>query len=195
MSENVDAAEVLRVAITGAQGAGKSTLGSALERWARRQLDPRARLYAGLGDAVFAGLDAIERTQPAARVRAFVAAHLAREAALEPGLALLDRCLLDAAAYAQVLACLPAGEWSALEDRLRASMAATAAVLVVPIAADYPVLAEADESPAFRRRIETAILALGQRLAAPLVMLDGDARRDQRRARRVLRGLWLGRPT
>jgi hypothetical protein len=91
------------VAVTGAQGVGKSTFcGHLLKRlheFGRRD----TTLLDGLGDRIEAlgiPLGSISTPQT---VAALFTAHLEREASIKSGLIMLDRCVVDALAYTRAL--------------------------------------------------------------------------------------------
>lgn len=190
MGERIPHHLPLRVAITGAQGTGKSTFGRALHTWMCQRLDPAAVFLTNLAQTVLARESGAGQRPPGALVRAFIRAHLEREARLDAPLAVLDRCLLDAAAYARVLDCLSVEEWGSLRQAMSDSMACIAAVLVVPITTDYPALAATDETPEFRRQIHEAIMEAGRTVGASMVLLSGASDADEARARELVERLW-----
>lgn len=158
-----------RIALTGAQGTGKSTLARALV--ARFKAAGRFDVdgYFGLGVAI---ADAGHRTgalADAAALRHFAEAHMAREAGAVAPVQVFDRCLLDALAYARVLGCLDAAELATLTQAAQASCGRIAQLLWLRITSDYPVLNERDESLELRRAIDAAIGQLARAYAVPLI--------------------------
>jgi hypothetical protein len=103
-------------------------------------------------------------------VRAFVRLHYAREAAA-PAVAIqiFDRCLLDAFAYAHVLACLPKQEFEELRRTTLESCTRHARLLWLRVTHDYPVVTPRDEAPEFRRAIDTAIGQLAGENGIPII--------------------------
>jgi predicted ATPase len=145
-----------RISLTGAQGTGKSTLARAIAD--RLLADGRdVALHAGLGGQVARYGHATGALASSESVRTFVRMHRDREAASEKAVQVFDRCLLDALAYAHVLACLPGDELEDLRLATIASCARLTRLLWLRVTVDYPVLGAADESPAFRRAIDGAI--------------------------------------
>ena len=145
-----------RISLTGAQGTGKSTLARAIAD--RLQADGRdVALHAGLGDQVARHGHATGALASAESVRAFVRMHVHREASSESAFQVFDRCLLDALAYAHVLACLRDDELEDLRQATIASCARLTQLLWLRVTTDYAVLSQADENPEFRRRIDGAI--------------------------------------
>src|SRR3954469_14074722 len=100
-----------RLALTGAQGTGKSTVTRHLAGL-MAGLGVTPQLLVGMGDEVAGPGIAAGPRADARTVHQFAAAHAAREAALgDAAIAVLDRCLLDTLAYADVLGCLPPEEY------------------------------------------------------------------------------------
>lgn len=176
-----------RVAFTGAQGTGKSTLARALGQALRAAGVARVTEHLGLGqglvqarhpgDATALASLALGERASAQALRAVQAWHLAREAeadadaAAAPGVQVFDRCLLDSLAYADVLGGLAADEQQALAQAAQASARRLRLLVAMRITGDYPVLSEQDESPGFRRAVEQAILSRAQAWGLPLLPL------------------------
>ncbi len=85
------------IGVTGAQGVGKSTFCQALRN--RLAEEGPVILLDGLGDRLKLAGVPLGRHSDAATIAAVFAAHLDRETEAGPGLAILDRCLVDALAY------------------------------------------------------------------------------------------------
>jgi predicted ATPase len=168
--------KVHRIALTGAQGTGKSTLARHIAQALGGQADVDVRLYTGLGDFALANRLATGMVADASTVRALARWHLEREAGAcaaanaptSPPVArtvvILDRCLLDTLAYAEVLACLPAAELHELRQAAGRSSRMFEQLLFIRITSDYPVTSVLDETPEFRRAVEQAIEAAGTSL-------------------------------
>jgi predicted ATPase len=158
----------LRIAITGAQGTGKSTLARAIaDRLAVRTIRA-VSLYQRVGaDAAHDGQPTGSRADADA-VMAFARLHEAREATATGDLQVFDRCLLDTLAYAHVLQCLPPHQLEALHRATLASCARMTRLVWLRVTTDYPVLNATDETPEFRRAIDAAIGTLGRDNAIPL---------------------------
>lgn len=159
----------LRISLTGAQGTGKSTLAKAI---AERLRSPRreVRLHEGIGNAVAGSGLATGALGTAESVRAFIRLHRARDAApSSAAVQVFDRCLLDALAYAHVLACLPEPELEELRCATVASCAGMTRLIWLRVTHDYPVTAPQDETPGFRRAIDAAIGRLAHENAIALI--------------------------
>jgi predicted ATPase len=151
-----------RIAMTGAQGTGKSTLARAVCTALRDAGVADVRQSAGLGAHLAQTGFRTGARASAETVRHFAQAHIAREASTLGAVQVFDRCLLDTLAYARVLGCLPHAEFSALSRATAASSARFSELIWLRVTHDYPELNESDESPAFRRAIDTAIGALAR---------------------------------
>jgi predicted ATPase len=91
------------VAVTGAQGVGKSTFCHALVSRLQQAGREDVRLFDGLGDNLKAmGVPLGSKSTPQT-IFAVWATHLEREASVAGGLVVLDRCIVDALAYTRVL--------------------------------------------------------------------------------------------
>jgi predicted ATPase len=159
----------LRISLTGAQGTGKSTLARAI---AERLHSPRREilLHEGIGNAVAGSGLATGALGTAESVRTFVRLHRARDAApSSAAVQIFDRCLLDAFAYAHVLACLPKRELEELRRATIESCAGLARLIWLRVSHDYPVMTPRDETPEFRRAIDAAIGRLARENAIALI--------------------------
>lgn len=150
-----------RITLTGAQGTGKSTLTRAIAA-CLRNADVDVQAFIGLGAEVAQAGHATGVRAGAETVRMFAALHRARESAASGAVAIFDRCLLDALAYAQVLNCLPRSEIDALRSAAVESCQVSGQRLWMRITHDYPVAGPQDESPEFRRAIDAAIGSLAR---------------------------------
>jgi len=149
-----------RIAMTGAQGTGKSTLARAVGTALRDAGVADVQESAGLGAYLAQAGHRIGARAGAETVRQFARAHIAREASTVGAVRVFDRCLLDTLAYARVLGCLPHAEFNALTRATVASSTRFAELVWLRVTHDYLELSERDESPAFRRAIDAAIGAL-----------------------------------
>lgn len=96
--------ERLFVAVTGAQGVGKSTFCRSLCSRLAGAGRSDVTLLDGLGERIKAlGIPLGSASDPRT-IAAVFTAHLEREAAAPPGIILLDRCVVDALAYTRTLA-------------------------------------------------------------------------------------------
>jgi predicted ATPase len=92
------------VAVTGAQGVGKSTFCNNLLAELRRAGESRFLLLDDLRGRVAATGVPLGSGSTAATIHAVWVAHLEREESANSNLVLLDRCSIDALAYTRVLA-------------------------------------------------------------------------------------------
>jgi cytidylate kinase len=157
-----------RIALTGAQGTGKSTLARAIADQARAY-GRTVALYEGLGESVGGGGLALGERAGADSIRAFVRLHHAREAAASAEIQVFDRSLLDTLAYARVLDCLDAMEMKELGQVTIASCRRIMDLLWLRVTTDYPVRNPTDETPEFRRAIDAAIGAIAREQAIRLI--------------------------
>ncbi len=146
-----------RIALTGAQGTGKTTVARAIRDRLMSAGVRGVEYHEGLGVAVAAAGHVTGARADAAAVRRFGEMHLTRERTASGAVQIFDRCLLDALAYAHVLACFDRSEFDAFKSEVAASCARISQVLWLRVTTDYPVVTEQDESPAFRRSIDAAI--------------------------------------
>jgi hypothetical protein len=159
----------LRISLTGAQGTGKSTVAKAIAERLRSP-DCEVRLHEGLGTAVAGSGLATGALSTAESVRTFVRLHRARDAMPSSAtVQVFDRCLLDALAYAHVLACLPKAELDELRGATIQSCAGMALLIWLRVTHDYPVASPQDETPAFRRAIDLAVGRLARENAIAVV--------------------------
>lgn len=91
------------VAITGAQGVGKSTFCRELASTLRTMLDEDVPLLDDLGATVAAMGVPLGSSSTTQTISAVWTTHLEREDGAPNGLVLLDRCVVDALAYTRVL--------------------------------------------------------------------------------------------
>lgn len=157
-----------RIALTGAQGTGKSSLATALAdrlSAAGRQV----ALYGGLGDAVAGDGFVTGALASAPSVRAFARLHRAREASATGSIQIFDRSLLDTLAYARVLACLEPPEYEELRQATIESCSRLTRLLWLRVVTDYPVQGPSDETPGFRREIDATIGRLARENGISLV--------------------------
>jgi len=164
----------LIIAVTGAQGTGKSTFARALHRLVRDELCQDVELLTDIGAVVELQRQGASWTARD-RVLAFAAEHMRRERVATAPIVILDRCLLDALAYASVLGCLQTDEHKALLRAAAVSLRRVALAFRLRVTADYPITGAADESPALRRRIDDAIEVLATSLGVTLREVAGAA--------------------
>ena len=150
---------IYQIGLTGAQGTGKSTLARAVTDRLEAAGVAVEHCF-GLGEGAIASGLATGPSASAETVRLFANFHRAREErqAREDGaVRVFDRTLFDALAYAEVLGCLASGELEALREATIASCRRFAQLIWLRVTVDYPVLTAVDESPVFRRAIDSTI--------------------------------------
>jgi len=170
-----------RLAITGAQGTGKSTMAQRAGE-AARGLGIRAVVLEGIGAAVAAQGLPLGRQATAETFCAFAAAHLRRERLAEGELIVQDRCLLDLYAYCRVLGTAPyATEFVAEATRL--SLSENVTVSYLPLVNTLPPSQSTVEDSRFRQAIAAEILVSAHALGIEVHVVDGTV---DERVRRVL---------
>lgn len=102
MSNRIGSRQVL-VAVTGAQGVGKSTFCEKLAAATAKAVNAPVTLLDGLGDQMRAQGLTVGSSATEEVVAAIFAAHMSRERQSPPGVVILDRCAVDASAYVNAL--------------------------------------------------------------------------------------------
>lgn len=110
------------IAVTGAQGVGKSTFCLELQAKLAGLIDREVALLDGLGGRIAELGIPLGSTSEPRTIAAVFTAHLERESDAPTGLVILDRCVVDALAYTRTLAVS-----SEVELRLFEQVAALAA--------------------------------------------------------------------
>lgn len=163
------------VAVTGAQGVGKSTFCRRLQMRLQAEGRREVSLLDGLGDRIKALGIPLGSTSTTQTIAAVFTAHLEREAAAPKGIVILDRCVVDAIAYTRSL-----GINSDVELRLYervTALAATRLNLVVHLTCS-PFFARrgADhETPVLRADVAERIVAILSELGVPRIDLDASS--------------------
>ncbi|MCO7727050.1 ATP-binding protein [Brucella intermedia] len=106
MSKDISRKQLF-VAVTGAQGVGKSTFCERLRLEVENLIGEPVALLAGLGEQVRSQGIVVGSEATEAGVAAIYAAHMLRERNAPPGIVILDRCAVDAAAYVRGLPSIP----------------------------------------------------------------------------------------
>jgi predicted ATPase len=141
------------VGITGGQGVGKTTFGSALLAQLREASGVESTLIAGLGEHLRTLNVPYGKEATARSIAAIYAAHLERELGKPTGIVLLDRCCVDALAYVRALRVTCDAE-SLLYDRVSRTMAVSLD-LVIHLGMDgiFTTSDATHETPALRRAV------------------------------------------
>lgn len=95
------------VAVTGAQGVGKSTFCERLRSLIADSFGEPVVLLAGLGEQIRKQGLTVGANANDEAVAAIYAAHMSRERTAPNGIVILDRCAVDASAYIRALTHLP----------------------------------------------------------------------------------------
>lgn len=162
------------IAVTGAQGVGKSTFCNALVTRLRQAGRQDVRLFNGLGDNLKAlGVPLGSKSTPQT-IFAVWATHLEREASVAGGLAVLDRCIVDALAYTRVL-----NLSSELERRVLEQAAVLAAqrlgfVVHLEFSSFFADTGGSHETAEDRRRVADEIRVVLSQLDLPRINLHAE---------------------
>lgn len=170
------------VAVTGAQGVGKSTFCRRLRCELSRRGFADIRLIGGLGDrlrtlGVPLGTASTEETIPAV-----FAAHLEREREITGGQFVLDRCLVDALAYARVLKLNNATFMRLYEGVTALSIRTLNFVVYLELSPSFEPSSSPHETPDLRRRIAEEIPKILEELGCPTLRLDASQQSSVARA-------------
>jgi predicted ATPase len=143
------------IAITGAQGVGKSTLIDALQNEISR-FGP-CTSHKNLGAS--AALNGVPVGENAnwLTILEFARLHIKREREIAEGIHILDRCFVDLLAYARQRCGTQAILLNMIEELTRSSLANYHLVVRIPIIPCLSQSRSANESTEFRFQIETSI--------------------------------------
>ena len=160
------------VAVTGAQGVGKSTFCHEIVRLLHLTGHRDARLYDGLGDRVRASGIPLGSTSTRDTIFAIWASHLEREAEIIDGLAILDRCVIDALAYTRVLGLNTNLELRVFEQVARLDLQRLSLVIHLEFSPFFAHRGADHETPELRQRVAEEIKAVLSHLGIPHVDLN-----------------------
>lgn len=160
------------VAVTGAQGVGKSTFCREIVRLLHLTGHGDARLFEGLGDRVRAMGIPLGSTSTSDTIFAIWASHLEREAAIVEGLAILDRCVIDALAYTRVLGLNTDLELRTLEQVARLDVQRLGLVIHLKFSPFFADKGADHETPEHRRQVAEDIEVVLSNLGVPRLDLD-----------------------
>ncbi len=160
------------VAVTGAQGVGKSTFCRRLVDELRDKHLINLSLQSGLGDSVRAKGVPVGASSTSETIFAIFHEHLRRERMADALLVVLDRCIVDALAYTRVLNLTTAEQLLALEEI--ACLAATRLDLVIElqISAAFANTTATHETPEMRAEVALKIPAIIAELGLRSIVLD-----------------------
>lgn len=161
------------VAVTGAQGVGKSTFCQSLTDELKKRGLTNACLLDGLGDrlrkmGVPLGIGSTPET-----IAAVFSAHLARESTIVTGPAVLDRCVVDALAYARRLSLSGSVFMSLYEGVAALSARRYGLIIELELSSFFRDReAAAHETTDLRRSIASEITLVLNTLGRPVLRID-----------------------
>ena len=159
------------VAVTGAQGVGKSTFCNAL-RDALAEQGHRVTLLAGLGAALTAQGFIMGKKADERAVAAVVREHLRREREAPEGIVILDRCLIDMLAYVRTLGVTPPPLSDVYEELVKAVAPRVKLVVLLEKSEAFEVSNAQHEDVVFRDQIDREIQAVLSGLPLQVLSLD-----------------------
>lgn len=162
-----------RVAVTGAQGVGKTTLARDLFTICSAHTEVSCEILQGIGQRVKAAGYPLGTSATSETVCAFAAEHLRRERDVLADLVVQDRCLLDLLAYVRILGLLNGPALRMLQEVTLTSLKAIDLILFVPMCEAIRNAGTVVEPPEFRAQIDTAIPMIAQELGVHMVAVEG----------------------
>ncbi len=160
------------VAITGAQGVGKSTFCRNLQDRLRRTRQGEVHLLDGLGQRIRALGIPVGSASTRDSIAAVWTAHLEREATASDGLVLLDRCVIDALAYTHSLAVNSPVETWLYEAIARINSKQLRIVIHLTLSEYFTEKLAAHETPKLRADVARAIPLILHTLGVRHLHLD-----------------------
>lgn len=172
----------LIVAVTGAQGVGKSTFCRELVRRLGQAGYKHARLLDGLGDRVRAMGIPLGSTSTPDTIFAIWASHLEREAAIGNELVILDRCMVDALAYTRALNLTSGLAGRVLEQTAKLAAGRLRLVIHLELSPFFEGKGASHETAELRERVASEIPLILAQLGSPSLNLDASAPSSMDRA-------------
>jgi predicted ATPase len=163
-----------RVAVTGAQGVGKTTLARDLFAICRARTGVSCEFLQGIGHRVKEAGYPLGPAATSGTIYAFAAEHLKRERTCQAELVIQDRCLIDLLAYVRVLGLLEEPASWMLKEATLTSLETIDLILFVPICDVLRNAGTAVETPEFRARIDAAIPTIARELGVQIVTVEGE---------------------
>jgi len=179
----------LRVAVTGAQGVGKTTLARDLFAICRAHSGVSCDILQGIGQRVKEAGYSLGSAATASTVYAFAAEHLRRERTCRAELLIQDRCLIDLLAYVRVLGLLEEPALRLLQEATLTSLIAIDLILFVPLCDALRDTGTTVETPEFRARIDAAIPAVARELGVQVVAIEGEQAERAQKAFRLVHAI------
>ena len=146
---------IFRVAVTGAQGTGKSSFARTLYELCSHKIGP-SKLLNGTGNAVKSKGIVVGHLAGEEAIRAFWSAHQKQHPS--EGINIFDRCFLDIVAYSRVLGALGKMDQDLLEATARLTLQEFNRIFILPITGPYPEFRDGDEPEEFREAIQREII-------------------------------------
>lgn len=163
--------ETILVAVTGAQGVGKSTFCSAVLA-SLRASDRQVHLISGLGEKLTAQGYRLGKSADEAAVAAVVLEHLTRERTAPPGIVILDRCLIDMLAYVRTLKVTHPPLLDVYEEIVRTLAPKIRLVLFLEMSEQFRVSSAEHEDAEFRSAIDAEVKSIISQLGMNTLSLD-----------------------
>lgn len=163
-----------RVAITGAQGVGKTTLARDLFAICHDRTRISCELLQGIGQRVKGAGYPLGQAATSDTIYAFAAEHLRRERTCQSELVIQDRCMIDLLAYVQVLGLLEEPALRMLKEATLFSLAAIDLILYVPMFEALRSAGTGVETPEFRAKIDAVIPEVARELGAQITTVEGE---------------------
>jgi thymidylate kinase len=164
------------IAITGAQGVGKSTFCKKLHSTIRDRQGPGSTLLIdGLGEKIRAAGFAVGKTADTQSVAAVFSEHLRRERTIASDIAILDRCAIDALAYVRTLGVDTATEAAMYAEVARLMSRRWNMVVNLQLSDTFLNNSAAHEDTDLRRRVSFAVSAIIAELGLTAHSIDAAA--------------------
>lgn len=179
--------DYLVVAITGAQGVGKSKF---CEKLAGRlaEFQVTANCISGLGDSIRAMGIKVGSASTTDTIAAIYTAHLERERAATLGVSILDRCTVDALAYVRALGLNTEIENKLYKEISLYSSGRLALVVHLELRGLFLSTGKDHETPELRAEVARLLPGIIKELGVPsLSVLATDSRAVESVAQEVLR--------
>lgn len=162
------------LAVTGAQGVGKSTFCQKLVKRLRQAGQVNVQLLDGLGESVKAMGVPLGSASTPETIFAVWTTHLEREHSAEVGLTILDRCVIDALAYTRVLAVSTPLQLRTLEKTAVLASRDIELVIHLCLSPFFEGRGGAHETAHHRRNVASEILLILDQLQVPWIDLEAD---------------------
>jgi GTPase SAR1 family protein len=162
------------VAVTGAQGVGKSTFCRGLVKHLREAGRKDVQLLEGLGESVLAMGVPLGSASTPETIFAVWATHLEREYTAGDGLTILDRCVIDALAYTRVLAVSTPLQLRTLEKTAILASQHLALVVHLCLSPFFKARGGSHETTDHREKVASEIQLILDQLQVPRIDLEAD---------------------